>query len=70
MEAAMSSQAGEDPGLVAALEAARRLERSRRAALNRTLVAKRRYFAAQVALSLAEILCDDDVANRAEAVSA
>lgn len=69
VEAAMSSEAGKDPGVVAALEASRRLERSRRAALNQALLEKRRHCAAQVALSLAEVLCGADGADAAEVVA-
>jgi hypothetical protein len=55
----MISEVGIDPGTIAALEASKRIEHTRRAALNRALAEKRRCFAAQVALSLAEILSDD-----------
>jgi len=55
----MVSEAGVDPGTIAALEASQRLQHTRRAALNLALAEKRRCFAAQVALSLAEILSDD-----------
>jgi hypothetical protein len=55
----MESDAMRDPGAVAALEASRRLERSRRAALNLALTERRRHAAAKVALSLAEILSEE-----------
>jgi hypothetical protein len=61
----MSCQAGADSGSVVALEASRRIERSRRAALNEALAEKRRRFAAQVALSLAEVLCEGEVPDEA-----
>lgn len=58
----MSFETGMYPGGVAALEASKRLERSRRAALSRALAEKRRSFAAQMALSLAEALSQDATA--------
>jgi hypothetical protein len=59
----MDSEATGDPGAVAALEASRRLERSRRAALNLALAERRRHAAARVALSLAEILSEESDAT-------
>lgn len=62
VEVEMSARAGEegeDPGNVAATDASKRLEWSRREALNRALAERRRNSVAQVALSLAEILSDD-----------
>jgi hypothetical protein len=53
----MGALAGADPRLTAAGEAAKRLERSRFAALNRALAERRRSCAAEVAFSLAELLC-------------
>lgn len=45
-------------GADAASDASRRLERSRRAALSRSLAERRHALAAQVAVSLAELLSD------------
>ena len=55
----MKGAPGVDPA-VAAGEASRRLERTRRTALDRALAEERRRHAAQIALSLAQILCEED----------
>ena len=55
----MDGGAVADRASAVALEAAGRLERRRRAALDRALGTKRRQRAAQMALSLAEILSED-----------
>ncbi len=54
----MDVQSVEDPGAVAARDASRRLERSRRAALEQALAARRRCYAARAAMSLADVLSD------------
>ena len=59
VEEMMSAQTGKDSEMLAALEASRRLERSRRAALNRLLAEQRRHAAAKAALRLAEARLDD-----------
>jgi hypothetical protein len=48
----MDSEAGIDPGTVVAIEASRRLERRRRAALSQRVEEKRYHAAAELARSL------------------
>jgi len=58
-----------DSGVVVAREASRRLERTRRAALNQALVEKRRLYVAQVTSSLAEVLGDHERSGGSTAVA-
>ena len=56
----MDGGAGRDPGVVAALDASRRLERGRCSALAQALTEKRRLRATQAAASLARILSGNE----------
>ncbi len=56
----MDGGAGPDPGVVAALDASRRLERVRCSALAQALAEKRRHRATEAAVSLARILSGNE----------